>query len=427
MKYLIFTVILAFGILMSSPLSASYLNDYNEVIAGNSAGIGAKQMAMGGAGMMAIDGTSLFYNPANLTRVPRLEFMLGLSYQKYKSDMETRAVSSATGYDVKDSGTNTRISSAIMTIPYPTYRGSMVFGFGVARTADFDGISNWYFEEDNGGIITSASEEVRETGGINQWSFGMGIDLSPRVAFGGSVSLYHGKHKFSLQSPLYQGGLLISDIEQHLEYRYIGYGAKAGLAMQLSPHFGLGMAIESPVFYSIDQDGFEIEDDSATVYQTFEYDLKRPFVFSAGAIGRFDYLTLMADIDYTDWSQMSYSEAYGMELDNIDLEDTYGETVRFKVGAEFVVPNIDLALRGGFFNDPLPYKETPSYNPDARYGYSFGFGFLVDEVMMIDFAYVHGSYGGSFIDVPSDDFVNNLNLNEDVTTDRLFMTASYRF
>ncbi|MEW5925728.1 MAG: outer membrane protein transport protein [Candidatus Zixiibacteriota bacterium] len=426
MKYLIFTFILAALILMSSPLSASYLNSVNEVIAGSATGIGAKQMAMGGAGMMAIDGTSLYYNPANLTRVPRLEFMLGLSYQKYKSDMETRALSSSTGYDVKDSHANTRISSAIMTIPYPTYRGSMVFGFGVARTADFDGVSNFYFEEDNDGVITATSEEVGETGGINQWSFGMGIDLSPRVAFGGSVSLYHGKHKFNLQSPLYSAASLVSSYEQFLEYRYIGYGAKVGLAMQLSPHLGLGMTIESPIYYSIDQDGSEVVDGDISFYPTFEYDLKKPFVFSAGAIGRFDYLTLMADVDYTDWSQMSYSESFAMEMLNDELEDAYGETVRFRVGAEYVIPNIDLAIRGGFFNDPLPYKETISYNPDTRYGYSFGFGFLVDEVMMIDFAYVHGSFSDGFV-LESGDFVSSINLNEDVTTDRLFMTASYRF
>ena len=426
MKYLIFALILAFGILMSSPLSAGYLNSVNEVIAGNTAGIGAKQMAMGGAGMMAIDGTALYYNPANLARVPRLECMLGLSYQKYKSDMETSALSSATVYDVKDSHASTRISSAIMTIPYPTYRGSLVFGIGVARTTDFDGISNFYFEEDNDGVITSTSEDVRETGGINQWSFGMGIDLSPRVAFGGSLSIYHGKDKFNLQSPLYTGGALVSSYEQYLEYRYIGYGAKIGLAMQLSPHIGLGMAIESPVYYSVDQDGSDIVDDEVTFYPTYEYDLKKPFVFSAGAIGRFDYLTLMADIDYTDWSQMSYSDNFAMEMLNDELEDAYGEAVRFRIGAEYVVPNIDLALRGGFFNDPLPYKETISYNPDNRYGYSFGFGFLVDEVMMIDFAYVHGSFSDSYV-LESGDFVNSINLNEDVTTDRLFMTASYRF
>ncbi|PKK83520.1 MAG: hypothetical protein CVT49_08350 [candidate division Zixibacteria bacterium HGW-Zixibacteria-1] len=356
MKYSGLILILAAGIMIASPVAASYLNNANEVIAGNLSGIGAKEMAMGGTGMMSIDGSSLFYNPANLTRVPRLEFMLGMSYQKYKTDMETNAPSLGTSYDANDSRANTRISSAIMTIPYPTYRGSLVFAFGVGRTTDFDRISNFYFEEDNAGEITATSEKVRETGGINQWSFGFGVDLSPRVAFGGSISLYHGKHKLNLQSPLYTAGSLVSDYEQFLEYRYLGYGAKIGLGMQLSPRIGIGMAVESPVAFSIDQDGSEVDGSDISYYSTTEYDLKKPFVFSAGAIGRFDYLTLMADIDYTDWSQMSYSKNLAMELLSSDLEDAYREVVRFRIGAEYVIPNIDLALRGGFFNDPPPLQ-----------------------------------------------------------------------
>ena len=275
--------------ILAAPVFAGYLNDVNEVIAGNQIGIGAKQMAMGGTGMMTIDGTAIFYNPANLTRIPRIEFMLGMSYNKQKSDITTRVVGEESGFDVSDSKSNTRISSAILTVPYPTYRGALVFGFGVARLSDFDRISNFYFEEIDEGEVRTSNEKVKESGGLNQWAFGFGIDLSPRISFGGALMVYHGKHELNLKSPLYYAGAMESDFEQLLEYRYIGYGAKIGLGMQLSRRIGLGMAIESPVMLDIDQDGSEIEFGIITPYSTVEYELKKPFVFSAGAVSRFDY------------------------------------------------------------------------------------------------------------------------------------------
>jgi len=264
--------------ILAAPVFAGYLNDVNEVIAGNQIGIGAKQMAMGGTGMMTIDGTAIFYNPANLTRIPRIEFMLGMSYNKQKSDITTRAVGEESGFDVSDSKSNTRISSAILTVPYPTYRGALVFGFGVARLSDFDRISNFYFEEIDEGEVRTSNEKVKESGGLNQWAFGFGIDLSPRISFGGALMVYHGKHELNLKSPLYYAGAMESDFEQLLEYRYIGYGAKIGLGMQLSRRIGLGMAIESPVMLDIDQDGSEIEFGIITPYSTVEYELKKPFV-----------------------------------------------------------------------------------------------------------------------------------------------------
>ncbi|RKX32026.1 MAG: hypothetical protein DRP46_02050 [Candidatus Zixiibacteriota bacterium] len=426
MRRLTLPIIMFALAILAAPVFAGYLNDVNEVIAGNQIGIGAKQMAMGGTGMMTIDGTAIFYNPANLTRIPRIEFMLGMSYNKQKSDITTRAVGEESGFDVSDSKSNTRISSAILTVPYPTYRGALVFGFGVARLSDFDRISNFYFEEIDEGEVRTSNEKVKESGGLNQWAFGFGIDLSPRISFGGALMVYHGKHELNLKSPLYYAGAMESDFEQLLEYRYIGYGAKIGLGMQLSRRIGLGMAIESPVMLDIDQDGSEIEFGIITPYSTVEYELKKPFVFSAGAVSRFDYFTLMADIEYTDWSQMSYSDNMAMELFNDEIEEVYKEVLRFRIGGEYVVPSIDLALRAGFFNDPLPYQEMLSYKNDSRYGYSFGFGFLVDQVMMIDFAYVHGSFSDSFI-LESPDFVETINLDEDIKNDRLFLTVSYRF
>ena len=59
----------AFLLFLFPPLVlGGYFNELDEPIAGNYFGIGARQMAMGGAGIMSMDGTALYYNPANLAR-----------------------------------------------------------------------------------------------------------------------------------------------------------------------------------------------------------------------------------------------------------------------------------------------------------------------------------------------------------------------
>jgi long-subunit fatty acid transport protein len=410
----------------------SYFNYLDEAIAGNHFGVGARQMAMGGAGIMSMDGSVLFYNPANLARIPRIEFNLGLSYQKYKDNTSTQTVGLSQQYDANDSKTNTRINSIIVTIPYPTYRGSLVFGIGMAHLINFDRVAKFYYQQDSAMYTNSLEEEAFESGGLNEYSFGFGIDLSPRLSFGAALLYYSGKDDFTLSSDLYKNGSY-DPLKQLLAYKYSGVGIKAGLAMQVSQYLGVGVMIQSPTSLSVKQDEQLIE--NGTTYGYTEYDLKKPFVFSSGLIFRFNNLTILADMNYTDWSQMQYSDNSDMELTyNSDFKDYYKEVVNLKVGAEYVIPALGLSLRGGYFNDPLPFKDieengVKTYDAKKRDGFSFGLGFLVDEVMTIDVAYVYESYKSDYYRKAGSlvDFDLPMTLSEDVSRNRIYLTGAYRF
>ncbi|UCD95276.1 MAG: hypothetical protein JSU69_04295 [Candidatus Zixiibacteriota bacterium] len=421
-RIIILTLSICIITALGSGSKAGYLFEVEEILAGNHAGFGARQMAMGGAGIMGMDGTALFYNPANLARIPRIEFNLGLSYQKFKDESFTRVLGPGTVLDDGDQKTNTRLNTAILSIPYPTYRGSLVFGVGMVRQADFDKVSTLLYEEDDAGTLISNPQRTFESGGLNQWGFGMGIDLSPRLSFGVTALLYRGKHEFNLQSDIYESGQLVDPWSQLLEYRYMGIGGKLGLAMQLSRYVGLGLTAELPVNLHVDWEETFITD--GVMYESDEYDLKKPFVFSAGVLARFNNVSLLADADYADWTQLQYGDNVIMELDNELFKEYYREVLGYRIGGEYVLPTVGLSLRAGYFHDPLPYKKE-FFDKDRR-GYSFGFGILVDQVMTIDFAYVRGNYK-TFNELDSQDFTYKIALNNDVAYSRAFVTGAYRF
>ncbi len=397
----------------------------DEVIASNMGGFGAKQMSMGGTGIMSMDGAALFYNPANLARVPRLEFNLGLSFQKFRDNSNTRPLGEFSTLESQVSKTSSRLNSSILTIPYPTYRGSMVFGVGMARTADFDRI--WIVDYREGDL--NAPEETTENGGINQWGFGFGLDLSPRISFGTAIYLYYGKHKRDFNWNLYDAGNLYDPYSLYEEYKYTGLGIKLGLSMQLSRHFALGMTTDLPVSYNVEQDAVENISDS-TIYTLVEYDLKKPFVYAMGLSSRFDRLTILADIEYVDWTQLAYADNIFMEQKyNDDFLSIYRDVLKLRMGGEYVIPAAGLSLRAGYYFDPLPYKKE--FFENDRDGITFGIGLLVDQVLMLDFAYVRGAFSrheGAYDPDASDNvFTYEYELTEKTNINRFYVTASYRF
>ncbi len=449
-------------VLVTSISSAEYIEQVEEITAGNFFGYGARQMAMGGAGIMAIDGAALFYNPANLARIPRIEFNFGLSNQKYTNKSSVRPIRKEVDYSgavpqdstlsprfdgylpslnsAENSKTNTRINSAIITIPYPTYRGSMVVSIGMTRGVSFDRLFklNHIDTSATGDII--ALGNVFQSGALTQWGAGIGIDLSPKIAFGGALYLYTGKHNYNWEYALDSLDLLSYQAEDLIVDTYLGYNLKMGLSIRINHAIALGMAVETPLTLNIEEEynGFEIINNSLFSYSDYtEYEVKKPFVLSGGVSAQFNNTTLMADFDYTDWSQLEYSDNVNMEIFNDNIRSYYIEVVRVRLGGEYVFPELGLSARAGYFRDPLPIKD--SFINRNRSGFTLGLGLLIDQVMTIDLAYVHGSYerNSDFIYASEYDETDpenpiltgthNLIVDEEISYNRLFLTAAYRF
>ena len=163
-KSLILIVATLALVVFSTPLRADVIDSLivdHEVTAGNFFGINARAMAMGQTGIAtALDGSAMIYNPANLARIRRLEVLGGISHLRLENTTDSEPDSGFTslahvgGRDL----TKTQLNALSVAVPAPTYRGSLVFGFGVHRVKNFTRTQELILDE-----VRGADEYIDES------------------------------------------------------------------------------------------------------------------------------------------------------------------------------------------------------------------------------------------------------------------------
>jgi len=409
--------------------------EVEEASAGNFFGVGARAMGMGGVQIAtADDASALVYNPALLAKIKRIEFSGTMSHQRLKNETGfTGNFQPLSYYFQKESITqsNTRFSSANIVLPVPTYRGSLVFALGFNRMKSFDRAFHSVLVDPETGL-TLFDASVLESGGINMWSFGGALDLSPNVSIGGAINYWQGKddylQDYYLLNPNELNGYEVWEKNRYLN-SYSGWNGKLGFSVQPNKYLSLGAVVDFPTKFSIDQDySFNYDSLNATrdtewVYEDEQfghYDLTHPYSFGAGTALSFKYFTLAGDIYYTDWSQL---EPKAKNVDNKLYKKIYQSVMRWHIGVEVVLPELSTKFRIGFYKDPLPYKSIDlktGFNyleTDRRY-FTLGAGFLIDQVMTLDIAWNHGFH--EFRDG------RKQFIKEAYTTDKIFVGLAYR-
>ena len=426
-KYIAMSIGLLFLILC--PLSpAQEVSTIPEMTAGNFFGIGARAMGMGGAHIASVlDGSALYYNPAALAKIRRIEMQAGISHQSL--DNQTDGISGFYSEGFGDiSQNNTRLNCLNLSIPYPTYRGSLVFAFGLNRVKSFDQAFRHVIPDEADTDKTVYAEES-ESGSLYALSAGAGIDISPKVSVGASLNYYFGKDD-------YYWDYREENIDTYIHFRdniedsYQGISAKMGFLVTPGNRVKFGLTVESPVYYNIDEEFVQRTQSRGTNDDIqagrYEYDLRTPFKLGAGIAVNLNYLQLSADINYADWSQMEYQDDPLLESENLYIDNFYRDALGFSIGAEYLIPRVGLKLRAGFMSDPLPwdYGIDISTNRlagrkviDDRRFFTFGAGYLIDRIMTLDIAVVFGGY--KFEDVST-------NIVEDYDLTRMYITTGFR-
>lgn len=425
-QFMVASVVICAVFMISTPGNAQVFDTEavgQEVLWSDFFGVDARAIAMGNTGLaLSTNGSALIYNPANLASVKRLELRAGLSHLKLTND--TRLDYGTVAFDDGRDISKTRINAISLAVPVPTYRGSLVFAFGLHRINSYDRTFAVTFDDIGGSDGAYRGREI-ESGGLWKWSAGGAVDVSPRLSVGGSLHLITGKDEYRWDSRDATIDNVISE-EQLIELDYVGVAATGGVSFNISPEISAGLTIETPTILNVDETALYAIDSlfSDYIFETpsySAYSVTRPFVFGFGGAGSFDRINIAADFRYTDWTQMDF------DYDSPALDAAENATLRFiqeeltdvlslQVGGEYLFPAHGLSLRAGFFRDPLPVDKR--YIEKQRQYITAGVGFLIDRVMTLDIAYVHGGY-----ELRNEDPGT---YNAEYKTRRLFATFGYR-
>lgn len=449
-------------------------------------GIGARSAAMGNTSVgIADDFSALFTNPAGLTSLRSFEFSVGLTNAGYNND--------AAFFGIKTNSTDrvTNLNNFGLVYPVPTKRGSLSFAFGFARVANFGTSASFSGFNPNSSIVESLTPDVnlngmsagdreqflkdnipyqifladsfqgrlyanvtdsvqqdgtvRETGGINSWSFGGAIEISKGFSLGVGINIYSGSYGYER---------LFTEFDSRNVYHYAapfdltrfryestinsdlsGYNVIVGLMYRKQGKFKLGLTVRTPTYYKINEDFVDAGSswfDNGDHFETrnpgsTSYEIQTPYIFTAGgSVQATDWLLLAGDAELTDWTQMEFNTNHiDLIEENRVIRGAFRSTTALRGGAEVALFDLGLRLRGGIVYNPSPYKNDPS-DFDQKY-YTAGIGASIDENVSLNASLAFGTwktfrdnYYLFGLDAPS-------RTSESVSTSLVNLTMTYRF
>jgi long-subunit fatty acid transport protein len=368
---------------------------------------------MGGAFLaVADDYTATYWNPAGIAQIRRTELSGSMSHFNM-----TNKASYSDDY-FTDETNATKFNSLGVIIPYPTYRGSLVFAVGYNRVRSFDGGYSFehFFYSDTDSACKRSYNEI-ESGSLTNWVFSIAMDLSEHLSMGASVNIWRGNDDY-LMSNFYDNEKNIDrfdhNYDRNINAEYSAVNFKFGALYKLGILGRIAATISTPIKFDVNEDwnkNWHVFDNYDPVYadyheyidtsSTTDYTIQSPITLGVGAaFTLFPNLVIAADVEYRDWSQMRYKSSPPLvnrtkSEANIDIKNNYRATAQFRVGAEFTVPLINLQLRAGYFNQPSPYEKATisaakeNFTAGKRY-FTAGVGMLLDKQIKLDITWLKG-------------------------------------
>lgn len=457
--------------------SISFSQNINDALRLGLGGLGSNARALGMGNSyigLSDDASAAYFNPAGFGLLKRLEFSGGLDYSNFSNS--TDFLGNNTNY----SNSTTRLSRLSFALPVPTVRGSLVFGISFNTVKDFTGALKFDgFNNGNTSMIQDLNENtnvpydlyltdtsfntpingrlnqsgnILNSGSINNWTFSGAIEAAKNLFVGLNLNIISGSYTSNNDyyeddtRNIYQGETSPGDPEtldfrtfhlnRILDWDLSGWDFKAGMIYEFNEYGRFGLTVQFPRFFTV-KEKFTVNGSSEFANAVFDlnsedysdqvkYDIISPFELGGGFSFNFKGLILNAEATLIDYSQLEFDDPEGINAQDIEslnknIKEQLGSVLNYNFGLEYTLPKIGLRFRAGFLTKPSAYKDDPSeFN---RKYFTAGFGFLAQETIGIDVGYAHGWWK---------DFGDNYGSNvsrtfQDVTLDKIILTATYRF
>ncbi len=439
-------------------------------------GVGSRAQSMGGAYIgVADDYSATFWNPAGLAQMRRLEFTGGIINTNYSND--------ATFFGNTTSSTNssTALDNIGFVFPVPTSRGSLVFAAGYNRVNNFttglafSGFNNkssiiqsidttydqydipfqTYLRNSNGYTVLqnnlNQQGTVSERGSIGNWVFSGAIDVQKNLSFGLSINIMNGTYNYvrnyieADSRNLYQNtdpNLPLDSLYLRFNKLYYdntitselsGINLMVGIMYRYEDILRIGLTMKTPTSITIHETysnaGQSVFDDGVSYAQSNDsyndYGVQSPWVFGAGAsYSPIEGLLLSGQIEYTDWTQLQWTDNSYLESQNISLKQEFRSTLNYAVGGEFEIPKTDFRVRAGYSFKPSAFAGDPTSFGQTTF--TAGAGVLLQDNVMFDVAAMFGSFK-TFHNNYGDAALNLSRTDENISTTNIDFTVAYRF
>lgn len=410
----------------------------------------ARALGMGNAfNALSNDASAMFFNPAGLGQIKRMEMAGGLDY--YRTKNEATLFNSIEN----SSNSNTSFNQAAFVFPFPTVKGSLVFGISYNKTKDFNDMlkfsgynagNNSYIQalnESSSSLyrqipidlflastnnVTNINGKLNQSGtqlysgDLNNWSFAGAVEVEKNLFFGLNLAVLSGTFTREIDyfeddiNGVYKNikadpteptseGFKSFNYKNTLDWELSGYEVKLGLLYKLQKAATLGFVLQLPKVYTVkekfSEDAFSyfINYPAAAIEKPdnymsdVEYDIKTPFVLTGAGSYSFFGATLAAEVSLTDYTQAKFDNPVNMSSSilsdlNKSIKNTTRAVINYNLGAEYILPDVNARVRIGYFTKQSPYDADPT-SFDKKY-FTAGFGLMLSPMFLMDVAYMHG-------------------------------------
>ncbi len=463
-----------------------YGQNFNDALrlAQPSLGVSARALGMGNA-FISVGGdySSTFYNPAGLGLIKQSELMGGLDYNSFDNKStffnsnSKFSVSNTTlnqfgfafpftvvrgslvasfGYNkiidfnssVKFKGFNSNNNSFIQSLT--SQNNDLAYQLGLSYPL-YDGGGTYLKDTTRISGLLNQSGSIIDEGSIDSWSFAGAVEIAKNVFAGVTFNILSGSYQSTRDyyeddiNNRYNSSFQLDPQDSRtagfnsfyfndaINWDLTGWDMKLGFLYKTNKNVTIGMGIKFPTFYTV-KELYTVYGESSFANASFsidpsyrdeiEYDITTPYEFSGGISGKVAGLTLAADFNFMDYTQMKFDGGLQPAItseNNKQIKEVFKSVFNYSAGMEYTLPVFELTLRAGYILQKSPYiDDTQGF--DKKF-YTFGLGFKPSRNVAFDLAVLRGSWN---------DFIDNYGagisrVNQNIDKNKFLLTVRYLY
>jgi long-chain fatty acid transport protein len=357
--------------------------------------------AFAGAAATAEDASTIFFNPAGLTKLEGRNFavaghVIGLSAKFTDNGSSTAPAGIATlGGNGGNAGDTAFVPNAYFSMPLGD---RMAFGIGV--NAPFGLVTE--YDSDWVGRFQGIKSDIKT------------INVNPTIAYkineAVSVGVGVNYQQFDAELTNKVSGAAFgapgTEFNAKLEADDDGFGWNAGVLFQAGPSTRIGFSYRSTIDYTLEGDVTVTSPTGAFVGAASgaaTADVTLPDMFSLSLVQTLnDKIDLLADVTFTRWSEIQtiriINPATGGTRDTLVLN--FDDTTRYSIGLNYKFTDRFIGKVGVALDEsPVSDQNRTVRLPDTdRKWIAVGGGYKVGQAGKLDFGYAHLFTSDSSID-----------------------------